>query len=65
MAEAYKFMDPRSRPRNVKMCFTFADGDNRKGRVISFSPNGGVNNSPIDEYMGNLRMQVDQDAQIR
>lgn len=51
--------------RNVKMCFTFADGSKRKGRVINYTSNGGINDSPIDEYRFPLRMQVDQDAQIR
>lgn len=54
-----------SRPRNVKMCFTFADGDTRRGRVFSYSGSGAINNSPIDEYIGNMRMQVDQNAQIK
>ena len=51
--------------RNVKMCFTFADGDKRRGRVINFTSNGGINDSPIDEYQGALRMQADKEAQIR
>ena len=51
--------------RNVKMCFTFADGDKRKGRVINFTSNGGINDSPIGEYIGSLRMQVDKEDQIR
>ncbi|KAF2849389.1 dna repair protein-like protein rad18 [Plenodomus tracheiphilus IPT5] len=51
--------------RNVRMCFTFADGDQRKGRVMNFTSSGGINDSPIDEYRFALRMQLDQDAQIR
>ncbi|KAF7445023.1 Smc Chromosome segregation ATPase [Pyrenophora tritici-repentis] len=51
--------------KNVRMCFTFADGDTRRGRVINRSPAGGINNSPIAEYTGAMRMQVDRDAQIR
>lgn len=50
---------------NVKMCFTFSNGDKRRGRVINYTGAGGINNSPIDEYRGQLRMQVDKEAQIR
>ncbi|KAF1928879.1 structural maintenance of chromosomes protein 6 [Didymella exigua CBS 183.55] len=50
---------------NVKMCFTFSNGDKRRGRVINYTGAGGINNSPIDEYRGQLRMQVDKAAQIR
>lgn len=49
----------------VKMCFTFADGDKRKGRVINYTANGGINDSPIAEFRGLMRMQVDKEAQIR
>lgn len=64
--EGSRFMHARGPGvRNVKMCFTFADGDKRKGRVINYTSNGGINDSPIDEYRFALRMQVDQDAQIR
>ena len=66
MNEGSRFMHARGPPtKNVRMCFTFADGDTRKGRVINFTGNGGTNDSPIGEFLGNLRMQVDQDAQIR
>jgi hypothetical protein len=51
--------------RNVKMCFTFKDGDKTRGRVINYTGNGGINNSPIDEFRGQLRMQADKEAQIR
>jgi len=65
-AEGTRFMHSRSSgTRNVKMCFTFADGDKRKGRVINYTGNGGINDSPIDEYRFNLRMQVDKEDQIR
>lgn len=55
----------KSRPANVKMCFTLLNGDKRRGQVISLTGGGGVNISPIEEYRGQLRMQVDKDAQIR
>ncbi|KAH8643801.1 P-loop containing nucleoside triphosphate hydrolase protein [Alternaria alternata] len=59
MKEGAHFMDARGKStEHVKMCFTFADGDTRKGRVISYTNNGGINNSPIAEYSGPLRMQV-------
>ncbi|KAH6637581.1 dna repair protein-like protein rad18 [Boeremia exigua] len=61
--EGARFME--SPPPNVKMCFTFFNGDKRRGRVINYSGGGGNNNSPIDEYRGQLRMQVDKDTQIR
>jgi hypothetical protein len=65
MKEGARFMDARGPPtKNVKMCFTFADGDTTKGRVFNYNSGGGLNNSPIAEYTGALRMQVDQDAQI-
>ncbi|OAK95228.1 P-loop containing nucleoside triphosphate hydrolase protein [Phaeosphaeriaceae sp. SRC1lsM3a] len=65
-AEGYKFMDERGPlTRNVKMCFTFADGNKRRGRVINYAPNSGLNNSPIDEYRGTLRMQADKADQIK
>jgi hypothetical protein len=51
--------------RNVKMCFTFFNGDKRRGRVINFTGSGGINNSPINEYVGQMRMQVDKEDQIR
>jgi hypothetical protein len=54
-----------SRPTNVKMCFTFSNGVKRRGRVVNVTSANAVNNSPIDEYRGQLRMQVDKDAQIR
>ncbi|KAF2827344.1 dna repair protein-like protein rad18 [Ophiobolus disseminans] len=64
--EGYQLMSDRGpRARNVKMCFTFAEDDTRKGRVINYSPSGGINDSPIDEYRGVSRMQVDKDDQIR
>ncbi|KAF2630071.1 dna repair protein-like protein rad18 [Macroventuria anomochaeta] len=50
---------------NVKMCFTLSNGDKRRGRVINYTGAGGINNSPIDEYRGQLRMHVDKEAQIR
>ncbi|KAI8939595.1 hypothetical protein NX059_003359 [Plenodomus lindquistii] len=62
--EGSQFMHARTM-RNVKMCFTFADGDKRKGRVINYTNNGGINDSPIDEYRFALRMQLDQEAQIQ
>ena len=65
--EGAKFMNARGpMNNNVKMCFTFSSkSDKRRGRVIQFTSGGGLNNSPIDEYRGQLRMQVDKDAQIR
>lgn len=64
--EGQKFMTERGPlSTNVKMCFTFSNGDKRRGRVINYTGAGGVNNSPIDEYRGQLRMQVDKEAQIR
>ncbi|KAF1843906.1 dna repair protein-like protein rad18 [Cucurbitaria berberidis CBS 394.84] len=64
--EGSRFMHARGPPtRNVKMCFTFADGDKRRGRVINFTSNGGINDSPIDEYRGVLRMQADKEDRIR
>jgi hypothetical protein len=66
MKEGAHFMDARGKStEHVKMCFTFADGDTRKGRVISYTNNGGINNSPIAEYSGPLRMQVDEPTQIK
>lgn len=50
---------------NVKMCFTFSSSGKRRGRVINYTGAGGINNSPIDEYRGQMRMQVDKEAQIR
>jgi chromosome segregation ATPase len=65
-AKGADFMHGRdSNTRNVKMCFTFADGDRRKGRLYNYTSSGGVNNSPIDEYRGQLRMQADKEDQIR
>ena len=65
MKEAFDFMNSRGpSTRNVKMCFTFAPDDPRKGRVINYTGNG-INNSPISEFKGNLRMQVDRQDQIR
>lgn len=65
-AEGYKFMDERGPlTHKVKMCFTFADGNKRRGRVINYAPNGGLNDSPIDEYRGTLRMQADKADQIK
>lgn len=64
--EGSKFMHARGpMTRNVRMCFAFADGNQRKGRVINYTSNGGINDSPIDEYRFSLRMQVDREAQIR
>lgn len=64
--EGAQFMKERGPlSTNVKMCFTFSNGDKRRGRVINYSSAGGINNSPIDEYRGQLRMQVDKEAQIR
>lgn len=65
-AEGARFMHARGPlTRNVKMCFTFADGDKQRGRVINYTGGGGVNDSPIDAYRGNLRMQADKEDQIR
>jgi chromosome segregation ATPase len=64
--EANAFMDgglPMT--RNVKMCFHFSDGNKRKGRVLGFTPSGGLNDSPIAEYRGQLRMQADKADQIK
>ncbi|KAJ4412689.1 Structural maintenance of chromosomes protein 6 [Didymella pomorum] len=64
--EGARFMKDRGLlSANVKMCFTFSNGDKRRGRVINYTGAGGINNSPIDEYRGQLRMQVDKEAQIR
>ncbi|KAG9192367.1 hypothetical protein G6011_11101 [Alternaria panax] len=66
MKEGAQFMDARGpSTEHVRMCFTFADGDTRKGRVFNYTNNGGINNSPIAEYSKSLRMQVDRDAQIK
>lgn len=64
--EGLQFMDERGpMTRNVKMCFTFADGDRRRGRTINYTPSGGLNDSPIDEFRGALRMQADKGDQIK
>jgi chromosome segregation ATPase len=64
--EGLQFMDERGpMTRNVKMCFTFTDGDRRKGRTINYTPSGGLNDSPIDEFRGALRMQADKGDQIK
>ncbi|KAF2033378.1 P-loop containing nucleoside triphosphate hydrolase protein [Setomelanomma holmii] len=64
--EGYQLMSNRGpQTRNVKMCFTFAEGDKRRGRVINYTNNGGINDSPIDEYRGILRMQVDKEDQVK
>jgi chromosome segregation ATPase len=64
--EGYQLMSDRGpQTRNVKMCFTFAESDKRRGRVINYTSNGGINDSPIDQYKGILRMQVDKDDQVR
>jgi hypothetical protein len=66
MKEGAKFMDDRGPPTtNVKMCFTFADGDTTKGRVINYNNAGGINNSPIAPFTGSLRMQMDHEAKIK
>jgi chromosome segregation ATPase len=63
--EGYQFMNERGPlTRNVKMCFTFAEGSKSKGRTINYT-SGGLNDSPIDEFRGNLRMQADKEDQIR
>jgi chromosome segregation ATPase len=61
--EGYRLMN--SRPDKVKMCFTFADGSTRRGRVLNFSGSGNVNEGPIDEYRGMLRMQAEKGDQIK
>tara|TARA_R110002003_G_scaffold28_15_gene1640 strand:- start:17033 stop:19801 length:2769 start_codon:yes stop_codon:yes gene_type:complete len=64
--EGYQLMSDRGpQTRNVTRCFTFAESDKRRGRVINYTTNGGINDSPIDEYKGILRMQVDKDDQVR
>jgi hypothetical protein len=64
--EGSEFMRRRGpATRNVKMCFTFSAEGRTKGRVINYTGNGGINNSPIPEFSGKLRMQVDQADQIR
>jgi len=64
--EGLRFMEGRGPlTRNVKMCFTFADGNKRKGRTINYTASGGTNDSPIDEFRGTLRMQADKGDQIR
>ena len=66
MKEGSQFMSARGPlTEKVRMCFTFADGDTRKGRVFNYTNADGINNSPIAEYTGTLRMQVDQDAEIK
>ncbi|KAF1830546.1 P-loop containing nucleoside triphosphate hydrolase protein [Decorospora gaudefroyi] len=66
MNEGARFMHARGpSTRNVKMCFTFADDDQRKGRVINYTSSGGVNNSPIGQFTGILRMQVDKEDLIK
>jgi chromosome segregation ATPase len=62
-SEGYKFM--RDRAQNVKMCFTFADGTTRRGRVLNYNSSSGINDSPIDEYRGVLRMQADKADQVK
>lgn len=65
-ADASQFMHSRGPlTRNVKMCFTFTDGDKRKGRTFNYTPSGAVNDSPIAQYNGNFRMQADKEDQIR
>jgi chromosome segregation ATPase len=65
-AEGYELLQNRGpMARNVRMCFTFAEGDRRKGRVINVTSSGGINDSPIEEFRGVLRMQADKEDQIR
>lgn len=65
-ADGARFMAERgSMSKNVKMCFTFFNGDKRRGRLISYTGSGGINHSPIDEWRGQLRMQIDKEDQIR
>lgn len=47
------------------MCFTFSGRGKRHGQAMNVTGGGGFNISPIDEYKGQLRMQVDKDAQIQ
>ncbi|KAL5121033.1 Structural maintenance of chromosomes protein 6 [Pleosporales sp. CAS-2024a] len=64
--EGLQFMGDRGpMTRNVKMCFTFAEGDGRRGRTINYTGSGGLNDSPIDEFRGALRMQADKEDQIK
>ncbi|EAT78076.2 hypothetical protein SNOG_14536 [Parastagonospora nodorum SN15] len=64
--EGLRFMEGRGPlTRNVKMCFTFADGNKRRGRTINYTASGGTNDSPIDEFRGALRMQADKGDQIK
>lgn len=62
--EGVRLMQARPIARNVKLCFTFADGDKRRGRVLQNTNSGGFNDSPIKEFSGNLRMQADKENQI-
>ncbi|KAF1946743.1 P-loop containing nucleoside triphosphate hydrolase protein [Clathrospora elynae] len=64
--EALTFMHARGQAAtNVIMCFTFSDDNHQKGRVINYTSNGGINNSPIGVFTGNLRMQADKEDEIR
>lgn len=65
-AEGSRFMHgPATQRVNVKMCFTFAEGTRRRGRALVSTTNGGINDSPIDEYQGHLRMQADREEEAR
>lgn len=52
--------------RNVKMCFTMADGDPTKGHMISVNANSGsINFGPIFAWVGKPRMQADKEEELR
>jgi hypothetical protein len=67
LEEGYEFIRGRGPlTRNVKMCFSFGSGgDRRKGQAVNNTSAGATNVSPIHEFSGSLRMQVDQADQIR
>ncbi|KAL6707342.1 Structural maintenance of chromosomes protein 6 [Coniothyrium glycines] len=65
-SQANDFMYGRgTATKNVRMSFTFAGGSTRRGRALVYGNNGAINDSPIDEYQGRLRMQADKVDEIR
>ncbi|KAF2011722.1 P-loop containing nucleoside triphosphate hydrolase protein [Aaosphaeria arxii CBS 175.79] len=65
-ADAENFMhDGGARRTNVKMCFSFADGNPQKGHSITLNPNtGAIGLGPIDRFDGASRMQADKASQL-
>ena len=64
--EAQEFMHRGGSPRrNVRFCFTMANGDPRKGHSIQISPqSGAMSINPIMDYRGRGRMQADKEPQL-